>query len=45
MRPNIHISHQMNGRAKDLAEERDEDVEETWRAIIEAGIETLENDG
>lgn len=44
MRPNIHISHALNGRVKDLAEQRDETTEETYRAVIDAGLEALEDD-
>lgn len=44
MRPNIHISHALNGRVKDLAESRDENVEETYRVVIEAGLESLEDE-
>lgn len=43
MRPNIEISHQLNGRVKDLAVERGETSEETYREIIEAGLEVLED--
>lgn len=44
MRPNIEITHQLNGRIKDLAEARNESVEETYRAVIETGVEVLEED-
>jgi hypothetical protein len=44
MRPNIDISHQLNGRVKDLAEARSDGIEETYEAIIKAGLEALEDD-
>lgn len=43
MRPNIQISHQLNGRVKDYAAENDLTAEEAYREIIEAGIEALES--
>lgn len=44
MRPNIQITHRLNGRVKDLAEARNETVEETYQAVIKAGVEALENE-
>jgi hypothetical protein len=43
MRPNIDISHTLNGRVKDYAEQQDVSLEEAYREIIEAGLETVEN--
>lgn len=45
MRPNIEISHELNGRVKDYAAERDLDVSKAYKDIIEAGLEKLESDG
>lgn len=42
MRPNIQISHQLNGRVKDYAAAHDLDVAEAYRRIINAGLEKLE---
>lgn len=44
MRPNIQISHQLNGRVKDYAAERDMTVDEAYREIIDAGLDQLEDD-
>lgn len=44
MRPNIQISHQLNGRVKDYAAENDMTVDEAYREIIEAGLDDLNSD-
>jgi hypothetical protein len=43
MRPNIDISHTLNGRVKDYAEQEDQALEEAYREIIEAGLEAVEH--
>ena len=43
MRPNIDISHTLNGRVKDYAEQQDSSLEEAYREIIEAGLEAVEH--
>ena len=43
MRPNIDISHTLNGRVKDYAEQQDVTLEEAYRGIIEAGLEAVEH--
>ncbi|WP_164471072.1 hypothetical protein [Halorubrum sp. CSM-61] len=43
MRPNIDISHTLNGRVKDYAEQEDKDLEEAYQEIIEAGLEAVEH--
>jgi predicted DNA-binding protein len=43
MRPNIDISHTLNGRVKDYAEQQDVSLEEAYREIIEAGLEAVED--
>jgi len=43
MRPNIDISHTLNGRMKDYAEQQDVSLEEAYREIIKAGLETVEH--
>jgi len=42
MRPNIDISHTLNGRVKDYAEQQDQTLEEAYREVIEVGLESLE---
>lgn len=42
MRPNIRISHALNGRVKDYAAEHNLDTSEAYKQIIEAGLESLE---
>jgi len=41
MRPNIDISHTLNGRVKDYAEQRDVSLEEAYREVIEAGLDAV----
>ncbi|ELZ22476.1 hypothetical protein C475_18228 [Halosimplex carlsbadense 2-9-1] len=43
MRPNIDISHTLNGRVKDYAEQEDKSLEEAYREVIEAGLEAAEH--
>jgi hypothetical protein len=43
MRPNIEISHTLNGRVKDYAEQQDVSLKEAYREIIEAGLEAVEH--
>ncbi|WP_158413898.1 MULTISPECIES: hypothetical protein [Halorubrum] len=43
MRPNIDISHTLNGRVKDYAEQQDVTLEEAYREIIEAGLGAIEH--
>lgn len=45
MRPNIQISHQLNGRVKDYAAANGLTTEEAYKQVIEAGLEELERDG
>ena len=44
MRPNIDITHTLNGRVKDYAEENDLNLGEAYTQIIETGLEELEDD-
>lgn len=44
MRPNIRISHTLNGRVKDYADRNDLTTEEAYKEIIETGLEELEKD-
>lgn len=41
MRPNIQISHSLNGRVKDYAAENDLTTAEAYQEIIETGLEEL----
>jgi len=43
MRPNIDISHTLNGRVKDYAEQQDVSLTEAYREIIESGLEAVEH--
>jgi len=45
MRSNIDISHTLNGRVKDYAEQQDMSLEEAYREIIEGGLEAVEHPG
>lgn len=45
MRPNIDISHTLNGRVKDYAEAQEVGLSEAYREVIEAGLEALEKKG
>jgi hypothetical protein len=42
MRPNIEITHTLNGRVKDYAADRDLDLADAYREIIETGLAELE---
>lgn len=42
MRPNIQISHSLNGRIKDFAARHDMSVPQAYRLVIRTGIEDLE---
>jgi hypothetical protein len=42
MRPNIEITHTLNGRVKDYAAEHDLDLPEAYRRIIETGLAELD---
>jgi len=42
MRPNIQISHQLNGRVKDYAVSHELTTEEAYKRIIKAGVDGLE---
>lgn len=44
MRPNIQISHALNGRVKDFAADNDMPAEEAYRRVIEAGLEELKDE-
>jgi hypothetical protein len=41
MRPNIQISHQLNGRVKDYAAANDLTTEEAYKQIINVGLNEL----
>jgi len=43
MRPNIDVSHTLNGRVKDYAEQQDMGLTEAYEEIIEAGLEAVEH--
>jgi hypothetical protein len=43
MRPNIDVSHTLNGRVKDYAEQQNMDLTEAYQEIIEAGLEAVEH--
>ena len=43
MRPNINITHTLNGRVKDYAERQDVSLEEAYQEIIKAGLEAVEH--
>ena len=43
MRPNIQISHQLNGRVKDYAAKHGLTTEEAYKQIIKAGLDELED--
>jgi 2-iminoacetate synthase ThiH len=42
MRPNVDITHTLQGRIKDFAEERDLTLSEAYTELLEAGLDTLE---
>jgi len=41
MRPNVEITHTLQGRIKDFAEERDLTLSEAYTELLEAGLDTL----
>jgi len=43
MRPNIDVSHTLNGRVKDYAEQQDIDLTEAYQEIIKAGLDAVEH--
>lgn len=43
MRPNIDVSHTLNGRVKDYAEQQDIDLTEAYQEIIEAGLDAVKH--
>jgi len=43
MRPNIDVSHTLNGRVKDYAEANDLTLAEAYQEIIKAGLDQLED--
>ena len=45
MRPNIDISHTLNGQVKDYAEQQDVSLEDAYQEIIEAGLQAIHPDG
>jgi len=42
MRPNVDITHQLNGRVKDIAEANDWTVPEAYEYIIRSGVSMIE---
>ena len=43
MRPNIDISHTLNGCVKDYAEQKDMALDEAYREIIRVGLKAVEH--
>jgi hypothetical protein len=43
MRPNIDISHTLNGRVKDYAKQQDMALDEAYQEIIKAGLDAVEH--
>jgi hypothetical protein len=43
MRPNIDVSHTLNGRVKDYAEQQEIGLTEAYQEIIEAGLDAMEH--
>jgi hypothetical protein len=43
MRPNIDVSHTLNGQVKDYAEQQDIGLTEAYQEIIEAGLDAVEH--
>ena len=41
MRPNVEITHTLQGRIKDFAEERNLTLSEAYTELLEAGLDTL----
>lgn len=44
MRPNIEITHQLNGRVKDYAARNDLNLGEAYKRVITRGLEALEGE-
>lgn len=44
MRPNIQVTHTLNGRVKDVAAAWGLNLDEAYRLVIEAGLEKLESE-
>ena len=42
MRPNVEITHTLQGRIKDFAEERDLSLSEAYTELLEAGLDAFE---
>jgi hypothetical protein len=42
MRPNVEVTHTLQGRIKDFAEERDLTLSEAYTELLEVGLDTLE---
>jgi len=42
MRPNVEITHTLQGRVKDFAEKEDLTLSEAYTELLNAGLETLE---
>lgn len=41
MRPNIDVTHSLNGKVKDYAKEHDLTTDEAYQRIIEAGLDAI----
>lgn len=41
MRPNIQISHKLNGRVKDYAAAHDISTSDAYKRVIESGLDEL----
>lgn len=44
MRPNIQISHTLNGRVKDIAAAWGLNTDDAYQLVIQAGVEALESE-
>lgn len=44
MRPRVDITWSLDGRIRDLAEERGIDRDEAYRLVIETGLDELESE-
>lgn len=43
MRPGCDIPHELGGRVRDLAEQRDLTIDEAYRHVIERGLDAIED--
>jgi len=43
MRPNIDVSHTLNGRVRDYAEQQEIDLTDAYQEVIKAGLEAVEH--